>query len=314
MAEEDIHDPHRFPSPGLISDDIISRVYEGGFKTWECAVDLARYLSKSIVDGHLALRGRDVHVIEVSRPNLRYRMKILLLPGTRIRTANPPPTQLGAGTAVPTSCLLFHVMQPQPPSNTRPRIRITVADYNTQVLALATIPNLLLTITSLRPPPPPWLEEGDFEPFAAQLADFRASLDAAGVRISAISGAWGPEFVRLLRSAALDDVGEDGGAAEGRVTLVLASETIYAPASLRPFAETLLALLRLGSSRAVDRAVALVAAKRVYFGVGGGVDEFLAVLGELGGEARCVWSSGEEEGRGQGVGRCILEVGLRVGG
>lgn len=30
--------------PGLSSDDIIPRVYEGGFKTWECAIDLARYL------------------------------------------------------------------------------------------------------------------------------------------------------------------------------------------------------------------------------------------------------------------------------
>ena len=30
--------------PGLATDDINPGVYEGGFKTWECAVDLATYL------------------------------------------------------------------------------------------------------------------------------------------------------------------------------------------------------------------------------------------------------------------------------
>lgn len=29
---------------GLSADDILPRVYEGGFKTWECSVDLANYL------------------------------------------------------------------------------------------------------------------------------------------------------------------------------------------------------------------------------------------------------------------------------
>lgn len=29
---------------GLAADDIKPKVYEGGFKTWECSVDLANYL------------------------------------------------------------------------------------------------------------------------------------------------------------------------------------------------------------------------------------------------------------------------------
>lgn len=29
---------------GLSNDDITPNVYEGGFKTWECSVDLANYL------------------------------------------------------------------------------------------------------------------------------------------------------------------------------------------------------------------------------------------------------------------------------
>lgn len=30
---------------GLSTDDIKPNIYEGGFKTWECAVDLAKYLA-----------------------------------------------------------------------------------------------------------------------------------------------------------------------------------------------------------------------------------------------------------------------------
>ena len=58
------------------------------------------------------------------------------------------------------------------------------------------------------------------------------------------------------------------------------------------------------ASRA-ETARALVAAKRVYFGVGGGVDEFLIVLRSTTGVAREVW---ETHGEGAGVGRVVLEV------
>lgn len=70
MAEDDIVDQ---PSPavGLSTDDITPNVYEGGFKTWECAVDLASHLSRSLSKGW-ELAGREVHVVEVfhALPNL----------------------------------------------------------------------------------------------------------------------------------------------------------------------------------------------------------------------------------------------------
>ena len=65
---------------------------------------------------------------------------------------------------------------------------------------------------------------------------------------------------------------------------------------------------RIGPSGSAPRVTAppraLIAAKRVYFGVGGGVDEFLRVLGEMGGRGKVVWETGPESG----VGRVILEV------
>ena len=52
--------------PGLSADDISPTIYEGGFKTWECAVDLANYLLRNdpILDG----MGHDLHIIEVKLP------------------------------------------------------------------------------------------------------------------------------------------------------------------------------------------------------------------------------------------------------
>ena len=43
MAEDTALDDSS--AAGLSMDDIKPNVYEGGFKTWECSVDLARYLA-----------------------------------------------------------------------------------------------------------------------------------------------------------------------------------------------------------------------------------------------------------------------------
>lgn len=85
-------------------------------------------------------------------------------------------------------------------------------------------------------------------------------------------------------------------------TMVLASETIYSLDTMSSFVATLLALLQKNSDVGVQ-AVGLIAAKRVYFGVGGGVDEFVRVLEIQGGTAKAVWQSEDA-----GVGRVILEV------
>ena len=63
MAEHDTSNQSNL-AVGLSIDDITPDVYEGGFKTWECAVDLATYLSGSLSKGW-ELDGRKVQVVEV---------------------------------------------------------------------------------------------------------------------------------------------------------------------------------------------------------------------------------------------------------
>ena len=81
------------------------------------------------------------------------------------------------------------------------------------------------------------------------------------------------------------------------------SETIYSPASLTAFTDAIVALMG-----RVKTGKTMVAAKRVYFGVGGSVDGFREACAQRG----CVAYEMEFEGLGDGsdggVRRCLVEV------
>ena len=72
MAEDEEDEEEGVPNGALISGlekgDLKPNFYEGGFKTWECATDLARYLLIHDEEEHV-LQGEDddeLHIIEVS--------------------------------------------------------------------------------------------------------------------------------------------------------------------------------------------------------------------------------------------------------
>lgn len=76
MAEDpDVSEPGRSHSYSSITveaalsakDDIKPGLYEGGFKTWECAVDLAAYLAGKSEEIISTLGTQGLHVIEVSK-------------------------------------------------------------------------------------------------------------------------------------------------------------------------------------------------------------------------------------------------------
>lgn len=129
---------------------------------------------------------------------------------------------------------------------------------------------------------------------ANTVAKLDSILRSSNITVSAISGGWSPEFPALLSSEVRGTTAYD--------TLILASETIYSPNSVLHFSTTLIELLS-AAQRNGQRARALVAAKQVYFGVGGGVNEFKAVLTRFGARAQTVWQS-----EGLGVRRIILEI------
>ena len=190
--------------------------------------------------------------------------------------------------------MVFHLLL-KSSSPSRGAVQLTIADYNQSVLELATIPNLLLTWHFARS----WVAAppvGDLEITPDLLSRFISDLSLKNIHVSGISGAWNHAFNNLVKPF---EHLQGGRATE---TIVLASETIYSPASIRAFCDIL--LLVLGHGHAFGgTSIAFIAAKRIYFGVGGGIDEFLRILEELGGEAKMVWETEDT-----GVGRVIMQV------
>ncbi|KAJ0421037.1 hypothetical protein BJY00DRAFT_114492 [Aspergillus carlsbadensis] len=276
MVEDSAEEQNGELIAGLEEGDIKPNFYEGGFKTWECSIDLGKLVAGENIGDADTSR----HVVE-----------------------------LGAGTAVPLLTLFAQLLSRTEVMTTK--THFTFADYNSAVLRLVTLPNLLLTwnyiVTrhDVSSSDPQTQEEARANESEEEMLDitpdllsaFQTDMARRGITISFVSGAWSPSFVDLVFSSP-ELVGFN--------TLILASETIYSPTSLRAFSETLLTLLRrpfAAGSRA------LVAAKKVYFGVGGGVDEFLGVLRTFS-DGVSVKVEERLDVKSEGVGRTILEIGI----
>jgi protein-histidine N-methyltransferase len=177
----------------------------------------------------------------------------------------------------------------------------TFADYNLSVLQKATLPNLLLVFASTLEDAPfenplsdicPGLA-GDLEITPELTSMFLDAVDRVGIHLTFVSGSWVPARPFL----------ESIPTSRSLNTLVLASETIYSPKALSDFAAVLVGILRI-----VLLGKAVIAAKRVYFGVGGSVDAFKAECTKNGAIAAEIGNHGIDLGDTTGVRRCLLEV------
>ncbi|KAK0733516.1 hypothetical protein B0T26DRAFT_634539 [Lasiosphaeria miniovina] len=283
MAEEEDDDNNQDgnASVGLGEHDVKTGIYEGGFKSWESSVDLVKVLASEDIPHAV---GRDPCVL----------------------------IELGCGTGLPSLAMFQWALAKRgesssPSTAERSPLVLTLADYNPSVLYLVTLPNFILTWALQQQGQLPLLEEafssdGELELTAEVVAAFKSSLDAHHITLSFLSGAWSPEFVDLLYQA-------PGGSAipANARTLVLGAETIYSPFALESFVTTLLSILererreRPGSGHAA----ALIGAKRLYFGVGGSLDDFVDRMRGLGATVDTLRE--ETEGVRRGVVRCILD-------
>ncbi|OCH88386.1 hypothetical protein OBBRIDRAFT_758273 [Obba rivulosa] len=256
--------------------DLVSGVYEGGLKTWECSLDLAGCLD-GVLEGQVAEHLKGKRVLE-----------------------------LGCGTAVPTMYLLQELLAA---SSSEPlNVQLHLQDYNDLVFRLVTIFNLLLawymspasrafrenhdgpnSAPDQQDPLPPADATVPGElPISPELVEaFQGSLKQRGIEIHFFCGSWDTFDLQY---------------AGGKYNIVLTSETIYRPESL-PSLITLMSQACIGDAQASGDSIdeekplevlaserltisersnvhylCLVAAKLVYFGVGGGVSEFVRAV------------------------------------
>lgn len=182
---------------------------------------------------------------------------------------------------------------------------LTLADYNPTVLALVTLPNLVLAWALQQKNENAVVNEaftpdGELELTPEVLVAFRQSLSSKQITLSFLSGAWSSNFVDLLYRSSVP-----ANLPATTKTLLLGSETIYSPFALDSFGSTLLSILqRERAERSSSGARALVAAKRLYFGVGGSLDDFVDRMRGLGASVKTL--SEETKGVRRGVVECLL--------
>lgn len=162
------------------------------------------------------------------------------------------------------------------------------ADLQCAVIRLLTLPNLLLawvrTSRSDASPDAAPDDDSDIELTPELITSFRDFLGRHRISLRFFAGGWS---TFPLRSSNFD--------------LILTSETIYSTSSLPPLVD----LLQKCPAPGAD---VFVAAKTVYFGVGGGEVEFRKEVEARGGRLESVWSTSDGTSRTDGVGRVVLRA------
>ncbi|KAI1368656.1 hypothetical protein F5Y08DRAFT_249606 [Xylaria arbuscula] len=264
MAEEDEGETE----PGLGNHDVKTGVYEGGFKSWESSLDLVKVLAASQPFGSAA-------------------------------TKLSKTVELGCGTALPSLALFQWAI-----ASTASSVSFILADYNPTVLQLVTLPNFILVWAihhrhELSILSDTFSSDGELDLTPEILIAFQEFLASREISLLFFSGAWSPEFVTLLTNEPerVHSLGPD------EATVIMGAETIYSPFALSSFLQTILALMQDEKARGTVAQV-LVGAKRLYFGVGGSLDDFVAQARESGAVVEQLRE--ETEGVRRGVVRCTL--------
>ncbi|KAK6065790.1 histidine protein methyltransferase 1 [Seiridium cupressi] len=259
---------------GLGSHDVKTGVYEGGFKSWESSVDLVKVLEQSKT--FLASQDEAPCVIE-----------------------------LGCGTALPSLALFHWATSVKTGASPRP-LSIILADYNSAVLQLVTLPNLILSWALQQAVGSSLLTEafasveGELELSPEVIQAFENFLTTQKVNLQFISGGWSPDFVDLVIAATQPSQSTD---TKPRM-VILGAETIYSPFALHSFTETIFSLMKHSQSTG-NTAEVFAAAKKLYFGVGGSLDDFVVKSQELGAVVEQLRE--ETEGVRRGVVKCYLK-------
>ncbi|KAI0409427.1 hypothetical protein F4802DRAFT_604176 [Xylaria palmicola] len=254
--------------PGLGNHDVKTGVYEGGFKSWESSVDLVKVLASS----------------HPFTPGAKKVSEII---------------ELGCGTGLPSLALFQWAMSSKASS-----ISFVLADYNPTVLQLVTLPNFILAWAIHHRDLLPLVSEafspeGELDLTPEILEAFGEFLSDRKISLRFFSGAWSPEFVSMIASTQSPVHRPD----TEQGTVIIGAETIYSPFALTSFLQTILTLLQHEKARGKVAEV-LVGAKRLYFGVGGSLDDFVVQARERGTTVEQVRE--ETEGVRRGVVRCTL--------
>ncbi|CAD6909887.1 unnamed protein product, partial [Tilletia laevis] len=309
--------------------DLVPGVYEGGLKTWECAADLIAELHARTSDGRLEFGGGK-KVIELGCGTALPSMYVL----SQLLSQESPPSaestielhladfnpQVLRLVTLPNLILTWFFSSPAalPFHHEQP----TPSDHPTQEAPKS-------TTTPNKSPEHP----GDLELSPALLSAFQEDLAARKIRLRFFSGPWSSLADVLFPPPSSDDADGDGDERRREYDVVLSSETVYSLSTLPSLVDILHVCCTASASASAQHqhqhqhqhqqraqgevaqasppqktdTLCLVAAKVLYFGVGGGVHSFINAVQSSrkasGGYAHVVRELNV------GVGRAVLQTG-----
>ncbi|CCH43671.1 hypothetical protein BN7_3224 [Wickerhamomyces ciferrii] len=221
---------------GTDTSDLQRNIYEGGLKSWECSIDTVDKLSA--LEDQVLFNGEIV--------------------------------ELGCGTALPSTYLFQRAL-----SSNLSNINFKLSDYNHSVLRLVTLPNLIIAwcstlssekLSKLQKSGDEEIPIVDDELQLTQqlLKEFSETLKRDNIKIELYSGAWNRSFFNLITHSQTSS----------KIGLIITSETIYSPETLPIISELIIELVFHSKTQQNGSPLALVAAKDIYFGVGGSLVDF----------------------------------------
>ncbi|PLW29973.1 hypothetical protein PCANC_24745 [Puccinia coronata f. sp. avenae] len=293
------------------TSDLIPGIYEGGFKTWECSIDLATHLDPVIDKLKTIFTRRDDQircaVEQDGNPLEQGTFRIL---------------EIGCGTAVPTASLCFQLfvyllnrdrsttLHSSSISNNQlkaPILEIILQDFNSDVLKLLTFPNILLafyraTLVAGKDKENTSLEsrdntreqtdeetngentiEEDLEITDELKTEFEIFLRSHGIQLTFIYGPWSTFKLPPIapdRTSPFLVTDCERGSVKG-CEAIISSETLYSVESLPSLINVILSSKITYCHRPQDEEASkddstiLIASKSIYFGVGGGTHSFI---------------------------------------
>ncbi|EPY51536.1 S-adenosylmethionine-dependent methyltransferase [Schizosaccharomyces cryophilus OY26] len=143
------------------ANDLVPKVYEGGFKTWECSIDLCHEIKK------LNILGRNL---------------------TRV-------LELGCGSALPILTCFQELYQRREPST------LIFQDYNIDVLRYITLPNLLLNWYFNTQEHDSSQEHGTINVSESLLQEFSDDFARNSITCEFLSGPWGSEMQSIIQQS-----------------------------------------------------------------------------------------------------------------
>lgn len=275
-------------APGLGEYDVVSGVYEGGFKTWECSLDLCAYLAAHwgvLGSSSSSSRARDLRIVELGCGGALPAIAALCLGARDDEHATAllagAPAQAAAGSRAPQPRAQPTGAVAERAGRERAVGEVWVQDYNAEVLRDLTWPNFALNGLSARVADGSVrFLAGDWAACAEHMLQSSLAAPDAGSLGTGEKRERAPKRPRDAADAACAEttatqLGAQAlapGAEPRRFDLVLSADTIYSPSSIARLWALIRQLLEPRGG------VALIAAKSYYFGVGGSVAQLKATV------------------------------------